>query len=278
MEKAVYAGGDSGRSRAVIDYYLNRLFQWLIEPLRLAENTSTVILMIDSLFAQIPFPALLDSSNVRLKDYYDIRVVINPEDLKHNHRRKSDGPVPSDSSVFIPDIPGLPFIETEGRAIKEIFPAVRLYRGGKADINHFRQELSRSRGFVHVATHAVRSSENPLFSRILMDDGPFFPFDLFGSGIKARLVTLSGCQTAAPGLYYGNSFSLAKIFYQGGADYVLASLWPISDKISMVFMVEFYRALKRHGGIAAAYWAAMEKTAKVNSHPSFWGAFVLLGL
>jgi len=162
--------------------------------------------------------------------------------------------------------------------IKKSFSGAHLYTGDKADIGNLRKELKRAGGFVHIAAHASRSSENPLFSRIMMSDGPFFPFDLFGFGVKPRLVTLSGCQTAAPGIYYGNSFSLAKAFYLGGADFVLASLWPISDKISMIFMTEFYKALKEHKNISKAYGMALGKTCAINSNPAFWAPFVMLGI
>jgi CHAT domain-containing protein len=99
----------------------------------------------------------------------------------------------------------------EGRQIKELYPDAGLFSGNEATCGALSRELAQSDGFVHIAAHASRASENPLFSRILMSDGPFFPFDLFASGVKAALVTLSGCQTAAPGVDYGNSFSLLRL-------------------------------------------------------------------
>jgi CHAT domain-containing protein len=172
----------------------------------------------------------------------------------------------------------LPAVEIEGRRIKEQFRRSTLYLDDEADQWKLREELQKSDGFVHIATHASRSSENPLFSRILMSDGPFFPFDLFGVDVSARLVTLSGCQTAAPGLYYGNSFSLAKAFYQAGARDVLASLWPVSDKVSMIFMAAFYRELRQTDDVATAYRTAVGEVRDLTNNPAFWGSFVLLGM
>jgi len=244
----------------------------------LSSKISRVILLVDGLFAQIPYRALpVPGSGRTMKDEFDIRLVVNPDDLAARGS-DSESAAAGECAVFASSSATLPMVEQEGRDIAGFFPKARLYEGNEASTENLKRELARADGFVHIAAHASRSSENPLFSRILMSDGPFFPFDLFGAGIHARLVTLSGCQTAAPGVYYGNSFSLAKIFYQGGAGRVLASLWPVSDKVSMIFMVEFYRVLRERADIAAAYRAATARAISVNDNPAFWSPFVLVGM
>jgi tetratricopeptide (TPR) repeat protein len=276
MEKAVYAPG-KGDAPAIARRYLQRLHEWLLGPLAPAQQTRRLIFLVDGVFAQIPYPALVDGAGNWLKDRFDIRVIVNPDDLASDrtaHLRMDD----KQCAVFAAGTAEMPMVETEGVRIAGIFPHVRRYAGDQATGSALKVELANADGFVHIAAHAARSSENPLFSQILLSDGPFFPFDLFGMGIKAQLVSLSGCQTAAPGIYYGNSFSLAKIFYQGGARFVLASLWPVSDKVSMVFMVEFYHALHEAADIAAAYAAAMRKVMTLNENPAFWAPFVLVGI
>ncbi len=111
-----------------------------------------------------------------------------------------------------------------------------------------------------------------------MSDGPFFPFDLFGCGIKAKLVTLSGCQTAAPGLNYGNTFSLAKAFNQAGSQYVLATLWSVSDSVTMTFMSELYGRLNETNDVVMSYYEAIKSLKNKVENPAFWGSFVLLGV
>jgi CHAT domain-containing protein/Tfp pilus assembly protein PilF len=277
MEKTVYAPGRSNGSADIINHYLARFYDWLIRPLGLERRGRKLILLVDGIFAQIPFCALKDNSGGWLKDSFDINLIVNPDDLRSD-RQKNGLNGDKTCAIFAPGVSGLPMAEKESREIKEIFSGARLYHSDTATCAGLRQALAGAEGFVHIATHASRSSENPLFSKILMDDGPFFPFDLFETVIRSQLVSLSGCQTAAPGIYHGNSFSLAKAFYQGGARYVLASLWPISDKISRVFMVEFYRALKQKTDISVAYNTALEKTLSVNDNPAFWSPFVLLGV
>jgi tetratricopeptide (TPR) repeat protein len=277
MEKTVYAPGRGDHSYDVVIHYLLRLFNWLIAPLNLTENRQKLILLVDGIFAQIPFPALRDSKGRWLKDRFNIRLIANPDDLRPEYtpirltaRHRS--------AIFAPSTVGLPLIEVEGQEIKGMFPKARFYAGDKTTCRDLKYELGQVEGFIHIATHASRSSENPLFSRILMNDGPFFPFDLFGIDVSAQLITLSGCQTAGPGIYYGNSFSLAKAFYQGGARFVLASLWSVSDKVSMLYMTEFYKALKKTVNVSTAYFKALDEVMIVNENPAFWSPFVLLGL
>lgn len=277
MEKTVYASGGDDRSHRVIDHYLCQLYDWLIAPLHLSDDRRKLVLLVDGCCAQIPFPALSDADGRRLKDRFDIRLIVNPDDLKSG-RTPARLPARHRSAIFAPSAAGLPLIDAEGRKIRATFPGTRFYAGEKATCRNLAHELEQSGGFVHIATHASRSSENPLFSRILMNDGPFFPFDLFGIGVPARLITLSGCQTAAPGIYYGNSFSLAKAFYQGGARFVLASLWSVSDKVSLVFMAEFYKALKKTSDVAKAYSQAVNRVMVLNDNPAFWSPFILIGM
>lgn len=277
MENAVYAPNVSNTA-ATINRYLTQISRGLMGDTQPLSKTNKVIFLVDGVFAQIPFPALpVGGDGPMLKDEFDLRLLVNPDDL--TGPRPNSHPIGAeDCAVFASSSAALPMVENEGRQIAGFFPGSRLYAGKDASSGNLMRELDRAGGFIHIAAHAARSSENPLFSRILMSDGPFFPFDLFGAGTNARLVTLSGCQTAAPGVYYGNSFSLAKIFYQSGARNVLASLWPVSDKASMMFMVEFYRMLRERSDVADAYRAAMTRAYSINDNPAFWSPFVLVGM
>ncbi|HOZ08474.1 MAG TPA: CHAT domain-containing protein, partial [candidate division Zixibacteria bacterium] len=75
-----------------------------------------------------------------------------------------------------------------------------------------------------------------------------------------------------------NSFSLAKAFYQAGARYVLATLWPVSDQVSHAFMSRFYARLRATDDVVASYRTAQAEIAATAIDPALWGAFVLLGM
>jgi CHAT domain-containing protein len=79
-------------------------------------------------------------------------------------------------------------------------------------------------------------------------------------------------------VYYGNSFSLARAFQQAGARFVLASLWPVSDKAGLIFMEKFYQSLSVEHEVGAAYEAAVKGVSAISDNPALWSTFVLLGI
>ncbi len=277
LERSVQDTHTSHSGNAGVRHYLKSVYEALVKPIGPHVNGSRIVLLPDASLTDVPFGLLVDDDGTYLCDRYDIRIAASPEDLTRR-RRKTVNFDRRCSAIFAATPEQLPAVGLEGRAISTFFGTATLHEADSANRSSLEKELRRATGFLHIAAHASRSSENPLFSRILLSDGPYFPFDLFRHGVRAELVTLSGCQTAAPGLYYGNSFSLARAFYQAGSCYVLASQWPVSDKLSMVFMVEFYRQLKHTGDIPRAYKTAVSRMRELTGDPALWGGFILLGL
>ncbi|MEW5994557.1 MAG: CHAT domain-containing protein, partial [Candidatus Zixiibacteriota bacterium] len=277
LETAVLYPDASEHQRTGVDTYLNNLYDLLIRPLADYVRDRQVIFVVDDMVAQIPLATLTQYADRASDRWRDLRIIINPFDMTGRRAQTHDFTA-TRNAVFAVSSPLLPAVDLEARSIKEAFPRTRLCVNDKATLRRLVDQLATADGFVHIAAHASRMSENPLFSRVLMADGPFFPFDLFGMGVRAKLVTLSGCQTAAPGLYYGNTFSLGKAFYQAGSQYVLASLWPVSDKLTMIFMAAFYKSLRSEGNVFTAYKEAVQCVKAISTHPAFWSGFVLMGL
>lgn len=266
----------ASRSTDAVDDLLEEFYKRLIVPLEGMIRSDRLIILADGLFAEIPFGAI-GRADSPLSSRYDLRMIVDPGQIWSREAEPVDWECRRHAIFSVPS-PTLPSVDFESREIASLFVSAELFSGEAATCAALRRELVETDGVVHIATHASRSSENPLFSRMLMSDGPFFPFDLFGTGITAKLTTLSGCQTAAPGLNYGNSFSLAKAFYQAGSRYVLASLWPVADSLTRTFMVEFYGLLRRGETVPRAYIAAVEKLRALAPAAAYWGSFVLLGL
>jgi CHAT domain-containing protein len=260
-----------------IEHYLREIHRILIEPIEAYICNKKVILLLDGRFMQIPFGELRDQCGKIVKDTYNFSIILDPNIILKKIRSKTDFGSKR-NAVFTTASDYLPSVAKEGRSIKSSFKAANLYSGINSTTNNLHEELKLANGFVHIAAHASRSHENPLFSQILTNNGPFFPFDMFNIKIDAELITLSGCQTAAPGLYYGDSYSLAGVFSQAGARYVLASLWTVSDDISMIFMKEFYKILKEYNDIQFAYTGALNKLYNTTVNPAHRGAFILIGV
>jgi tetratricopeptide (TPR) repeat protein len=272
MELSVTSASPGGRA-TILDL-MGQLHDTVVAPIRSYLRTKHVTIFADSLFAQMPIGSLCAAGQPPLRRAHDLRLAITPHGaydsrgLVTKRQRHAIVAVPS---------PDLPSVLLEVRAASQYFPAAATYLREQATVARLQEVLRDYDGFVHIASHASRAPENPLFSRVLMTDGPFFPFDLQRCGIAAKLVVLSGCQTAAPGLYGGNSMSLARVFHRAGARFVLASLWTVSDRWTMYFMGIFYQHLAANGDIPDAYAKAVDALEEVTDDPALFSVFTLIG-
>ena len=185
----------------------------------------------------------------------------------------------SAGSIFSPDAEGTMEMHAEAAHIIGLFPASVHHAGHHASRRNLRAALSGPTDFVHIASHASAALDNPMFSEILLSDGPYYAFDLFDQPIRKQLVTLSACQTGRPGfLHSGLAFGLAEAFIAQGARAVLSSLWTVDDKTTRMFMGDFYRNLSAGTGIHNAWEAAMTNMRRTNENPYSWAPFVLIGM
>ena len=184
----------------------------------------------------------------------------------------------------------LPFAEQEARSIAEFFPPGRLVLAGpRATESSFKRLADRYR-VVHLATHGYFNKFNPLLSGVELEadqkeDGRLEVHEILGLRLKARLVTLSACDTALASGYFsdvpaGDDFvGLTRAFLFAGSSSVLASLWEVNDRSTLRLMRSFYRHLEKSGKASALAEAqrAMRRQAGPYPHPYFWAPFVLVG-
>ncbi len=276
-EKAVFGFDGDGKTSSDINHILSRIYSYLIKPIAGEISGKDLILLANGDFFQVPFAALRDDSGNYLKDNHRLYLICDPSVLS-GRTKKDIKYTQRNNAIFAAGTDNLPAVGIEAKKIARMFEKTNTYVDNDASRENFLSELRISDGFLHIAAHASHSTENPLFSKIILDDGPLYPFDIYGMNLKPTLITLSGCHTAAPGLYYGNSFSMAKAYYQAGSRFVLGSLWPISDKIGTYFMINFYRQLSKTNDIPSAYKKAVDITSSTIANPAFWGSFILLGI
>ena len=143
---------------------------------------------------------------------------------------------------------------------------------------------------VHFATHALLNLRHPELSGIVLSlydasgnarDGFLRANDIYNLRMSADLVVLSICDSGV-GKMQGSegAFSLARAFFYAGTRHVVASLWPINDRASAVFMEKFYRELLRqHTSPQKALRIAqteMQRDPRWGS-PYYWAGFVVHG-
>jgi CHAT domain-containing protein len=145
---------------------------------------------------------------------------------------------------------------------------------------------------VHLATHGIMNSRNPMFSRIELapgrgganDDGRLEVHELLGLRIGAPLVFLSGCETGV-GTSWSTQFArgedyatLAQAFLYAGARTVAATLWQIGDDGAAVFAERFYAQLRTMAP-AEALAAAQREMLRGSRYasPYYWAGYQVIG-
>jgi len=91
-------------------------------------------------------------------------------------------------------------------------------------------------------------------------------------------VVLSACETGLAEQGNGDEMvGLVRAFLVAGAARVLASLWPVDDEITSLFMANFHGALCRDLTPAASLRLAQAEVMRQHPHPFYWAAFTLHG-
>ncbi len=168
-------------------------------------------------------------------------------------------------------------------------------------------ELDRF-GFLLFATHCVLYPDRPQHSFLALTnpglrapqaspapdgDGRIYAPAILGLRLKARMVTLSACDTAQGAYARGEGIlGLAAAFMLAGSQAVTATLWGVPDEAT-ADLVGRYHALLLRGAdpplalceaqraflrqARAAYQRAPDSAAARYAHPYYWAAFSLLG-
>ena len=102
-------------------------------------------------------------------------------------------------------------------------------------------------------------------------------FEVYGWPLRAKLVTLSACQTALGRDVEGEGIlGLRRAFIYAGARHVLCSLWPVSDESTRELMTAVYEALEEGASVEEALQrgqSALPQSGE-KAHPFYWAGFI----
>jgi CHAT domain-containing protein len=95
-----------------------------------------------------------------------------------------------------------------------------------------------------------------------------------------KVVTLSACETGVGEVKnFEGVYGLRRAFFLAGAETLLMSLWPVSDRVTRETMTAFYTGLKeglgRGEALRQAQLAMLKR--KDRQHPFYWASFILGG-
>jgi CHAT domain-containing protein len=146
------------------------------------------------------------------------------------------------------------------------------------------KQWAGSHDIIHLAVHGKFDAEEPLLSTVSLaagggEEGGLTAAEMFGLPLeKARIVTLSGCETGRVRTTRSNEIQgIQQALLFAGAQSLLASAWRVDDDATSVWMQTFYREAQTKSPAEAAREAI--RTVRRDprySHPFYWAPFVLI--
>jgi tetratricopeptide (TPR) repeat protein len=102
---------------------------------------------------------------------------------------------------------------------------------------------------LHLACHGQADLDHPLDSWLLLaGEEPLRLRELLHLRLQARLAVLSACESGIPGADLPDEVvGLPTGLLEAGVAAVIASLWPVDDRPTLLLMVGFYQRWRRHG-------------------------------
>ncbi len=260
---------DGSRTRRI----LGELYRELLAPLRDALDCDQLLVVPHGALHALPFQALWTGERYLIDDYC---LSCAPSATVY-HLCRSLGAAGDESLVLgVPDEQA-PLIAEEARAVAEALPGSRLFLGREADRACLAEHGRRCR-VLHLATHGLFRSDNPMFSALRLGDGRLSLFDLYELRLDVELAVLSGCGTGVSAILGADELvGLTRGLFQAGARSLVASLWDVNDESTTRLMRTFYRGLLTSPRPARQLRRAQQELRESHPHPYYWAPFVMMG-
>jgi CHAT domain-containing protein len=263
------------------------LYRSLIEPIETEgwlKGKKQLYVIPHSILHYVPFAALLNKNRPLINDYVIAYLPAAAVLVQKNKTTASNSIL-----AMAPASTRLQYTQLESESVSNFFPTQHtLLLGTRATESSFKR-LAEQFDLIHLATHGYFNKTNPLLSGLTLepdaiDDGRLEVHEIMGLQLKAKLVTLSACDTAVSSGYFSDVppgddlVGLTRAFLSTGTTSVAASLWSINDRSAVNFMNSFYRQLQ-HNDKAAALALAQRQMLLSGKyrHPYYWAAFVMVG-
>lgn len=222
---------------------------------------------------------LLDTTMVR-------QVRLTREGVVNNdtgHRIELHVVVPDRRQRELSHLPRLSLAEAEPEMIRDAIRDLNIVTDAEvhATPTDVLFVLNRPRAWVHVAAHGTAQPSRIGYAGLWLDpeqpdSTPQFLswIDILDRGISADLVVLNACQLGDSGDAINGNLSFASATSQAGAKQVVASLWPVSDAASAIWVPAFYSALTadpKHDAAEALRAAQLKlRESRAFRHPFYW--------
>jgi tetratricopeptide (TPR) repeat protein len=160
--------------------------------------------------------------------------------------------------------PGLPGARAEAAAVAALHPGAQRLVDGDAAAPRVAAALDGA-ALVHVAAHGRLRSDNPLFSALVLDDGPFTVYDLERLGTAPAHVVLAACDTGrSHSVAGGEILGLTAALLGQGTATLVAPVVPVPDAETVELMRAYHGQLRAGLSPAEALAHAQQRSASLD--------------
>jgi CHAT domain-containing protein len=172
--------------------------------------------------------------------------------------------------------PTLAGADREARAVAEVHGVVPLL-SPRATGAALLTAMSGA-ALVHIAAHGRLAAHNPMFSDLLLDDGPVFAHDIERLEHAPHTVVLAACDSGRSVVCDGDALlGLSAAFMAAGTSQLVATMLPVLDTDTMSVMLEVHRFLAKGLAVAEALAAARTLADGDEASEVVAASFVSLG-
>jgi len=163
---------------------------------------------------------------------------------------------PSPRRVALVTGPGLATKGAEVEPLRSRYPGAVVLGHGNATAGQVLTALDGA-WLAHIAAHGTFRADNPMFSSILLDDGPLIVHDFERLSRAPYQLVLAGCDSgvAAP-VGADELLGLVSSLIPLGAAGIVASIVPVNDIAAVPIMLALHDALQRGATLPEALLAA----------------------
>jgi len=283
------AGGTDARALARIAHGLHsEMFGSLTDLLK---GSSRIIVAPDGILSAIPFAYLHSVSSTGASEHEtspekewarvpSVRIWLTLRDRPQAARTRI-------AALALADGGGgkgsaLPGSEREVRALARGYQEFVARTAGPRD-SLAAKDLSEF-DLLHLACHLDLDEQHPWQSRLRLASGQsnagLRAAEIAAQTIPADLVFLASCESAGGRILPGEGLlGISSAFLSAGASSIVATLWPVDDRVTARLVERFYAELARGNSVGKSLARAQQALAQKpsTSHPFYWAGFVLVG-
>ena len=236
-------------ARLSADERIRRLSRLLLQPLRVSADAELVIVPLAGLQG-VPWVALHRGP-----------VCLAPSATFWARSAQAAQAWPlggTDGSVVVVAGPNLPGAVAEVQAVAGIHSAAMRITPPASTADAVAAALADAH-LVHLACHGTLRADNPMFSSLLLSDGPLTVQELYARGVAPHRLVLASCESGSQVSYTGDEvLGFVSALLARGTAGILASTAVVPDVETVDLMTAVHLALSRGATLAHALHEARE--------------------